>query len=147
MRRWLFLITVGIFLGIAVNCRADDGSIYYLSFRTLRMIPGERVSKFELHVHSAMIVGFRSIPVGWRINIDNDPSWSTEVSGIAVVGAADLEPSALRPWFLSLLPEPSDRSERMTEININGSVTLSNRDKTRVVEITNRDVTLQPSRP
>jgi hypothetical protein len=94
-----------------------------------------------------MIVGFRSIPVGWRINIDNDPSWSTEVSGIAVVGAADLEPSALRPWFLSLLPEPSDRSERMTEININGSVTLSNRDKTRVVEITNRDVTLQPSRP
>lgn len=147
MRRWLFIIAVGVLLGIPISCRADDEPIYYLSFRTLHLIPGERVSKFELHVRSAMIVGFRSIPVGWRINIDNDPSWSTEVSGIAVVGAADLEPSALRPWFLSLLPEPSDRSDRMTKIKINGSVMLSNADKTRVVEITNRDVTLRPLRP
>ncbi|MFZ2005313.1 MAG: hypothetical protein WB697_05415 [Stellaceae bacterium] len=103
------------------------------------------MSKFDLHLRSAMIVDFRSIPVGWRINIDNDPSWITEVSGTAVVGAADLEASALRPWFVSLLGEPGDRTERAGEIGIDGSMTLANGDHTRTIEITNSDVMLTPS--
>ena len=145
MRRWFLLL--GLFF-LTVDASADQGTIYRLSFPTLHASPGERVSKFELHIRSAMIVGFRRIPVGWQINIDNDPSWSTEVSGIAVVGAANLHPSALGPWFLSLLAEadaPSP-SERINAINIDGSITLSHGDNSRVIEIAGRDVALTPSR-
>jgi len=104
----------------------------------------ESGSKFDLHVRSAMIIGFRRIPVGWQIDIDNDPSWVTEVSGTAVVGAAWLEPSALRPWFLSLLAEPSGRSERTGGINVDGFITLATGDNIRVIEIRDRDVALIP---
>ena len=144
MRRWLLLMAVGVFFGISVNSRADQGAVYHLSFRTLHSLPGERVSKFDLHIRSAMIVRFRTIPIGWQINIDNDPSWMTQVAGIAVVGAADLEPSELRPWFLSLLAEPATRSEPRKGIKVAGYITLSKGGNTRVVEIINRDVVVIP---
>lgn len=130
----------------ATRSPADQPSTYDLSFSDLHFSSGERVSKFDLNVRPAMIIGFRNIPVGWRISIDNDPSWITKVSGIAVVGAADLEEQALQPWFLSLLPEPGDKSGQSQAITINGSITLAKGDQIRTVEITNRDVTLVPSR-
>jgi hypothetical protein len=145
VRRWLLLIAVGVFFGVSVNSGADQGAIYHLSFRTFHALPGERLSKFDLHIHSAMVIRFRTIPVGWQINIDNDPSWMTQVSGTAVVGAADLEPSALQPWFLSLLAEPGSRSEPRDVIKVEGSVTLSNGENTRVVQIVDHDVALIPS--
>jgi hypothetical protein len=145
MRRRLLLIAVGIFLGVSVNARADQGAVYRLSFRTFHALAGERVSKFDLHIRSAMIVRVRTIPIGWRIDIDNDPSWITQISGVAVVGAADLEPSALRPWFLSLLAEPGNPSEPREKIKLDGSMTFSNGDNTRVVQVTSRDVVLIPS--
>jgi hypothetical protein len=142
MTRRFLLIAVAVFVGVSVDCRADQSAIYHLSFRALHFASGERVSKFDLHLRSAMIVGFRTIPVGWQINIDNDPSWMTEVSGTAVVGAADLEASALRPWFVSVLPEPDGRSERVGEIAIEGSITLSNGDQARTIAVTSHDVAL-----
>jgi hypothetical protein len=108
MTRRLFFIAVAILVGVSADCRVDQSSIYHLSFRTFRVAPSERVSKFDLHLRPAMIVGFRSIPVGWQINIDNDPSWITEVSGIAVVGTADPEEQAFRPWFLTLLAKSGE---------------------------------------
>lgn len=140
MNRWFLLIAVGFCFLVSVSSRADQGAVYHLYFRSLHALPGDRVSKFDLHIRSAMIVRFRTIPVGWQINIDNDPSWMTQVSGIAVVGAADLEPSALRSWFLSLLAEPGSRSEP----KVDGSITLSNGDNTRIVQIMNRDAVLVP---
>ena len=145
MRRLLLLMAVGIFFGISVNSRADQETTYHLAFLSLDQLPGERVAKFDLHIRSAMIIGFRSIPVGWQINIDNDPSWTTQVSGTAIVGAAWLEPSALRPWFLSLLAEPGSRRDATMSINVDGWVTLSNGDTTRVIGIMNRDVALIPT--
>jgi hypothetical protein len=142
MRRLVLLIAIGIFCVISANAKADQGSIYHLSFPHLHLLPGERVSKLDLHIRSAMIIGFRTIPVGWQINIDNDPSWMTQVSGIAIVGAAWLEPSALKPWFLSLLAGPGGRSERTTRINVAGYIAVSNGDNTRFIEIMNRDVPL-----
>ena len=141
----LFLIAVAVFFGLAFSSRAEEGPTYRLSFPALRLMPGERVAKFDLHIRSAMIVGIRSVPVGWQINIDNDPSWQTEISGTAVVGAAFLSPSALRPWFLSLLPEPNRRPERRQAIRVNASMTLASDDNIRVVELTNDDIRLTPS--
>ena len=142
MRRLALLIAIGIFFVISANTRADQGSIYHLSFPNLHLLPGERVSKIDLHIRSAMIIGFRTIPVGWQINIDNDPSWMTQVTGTAIVGAAWPEPSALQPWFLSVLGGPRGPSVRTTRINVDGSITVSNGDNTRVIEIMDRDVAL-----
>jgi hypothetical protein len=145
VKKRLLLLAIGAFLVMSVDGRADQGSTYHLSFRTLHFMAGERVSKFDLHFRSAMIIGFRSIPVGWQINIDNDPSWVTQVSGMAVVGAADLEASALRPWFVSLLSEPSGGSVRGEEITVEGTITLSIGDRTRVIPIGGSDVLLVPT--
>jgi hypothetical protein len=147
MVRRLLLIVVALLLSWTTDCRADQSSIYHLSFATLHFASGERVSKFELHLRPAMIVGFRDIPVGWRINIDNDPSWITEVSGTAVVGAADLEVSALQPWFISVLREPDGRAQPSDIITIEGSVTLANGDHVRTIAITNRDVAFLSAEP
>lgn len=147
MRRVLYLLVVAIFVGLsATSADAGQAPTYHLSFHTLHSSPGERVSKFTLHFRSAMIIGIRNIPIGWKINIDNDPSWMTQISGTAVVGAAWLEPSVLRPWFLSLLSGPPGRSASKKAIGIEGFVVLSNGDNARTVEIGKGDVSLIPLR-
>ncbi len=53
--------------------------------------------------HASILSGRRS--GGWRLAIDNDPSWRASLKAVAVVGAAFIEAGDLGALF-SLEPEP-----------------------------------------
>ena len=59
-------------------------------------LPAEsRVVGFSLHVAGGRVAAAPDCPVGWRIAIDNDPSWRATVEAHAVVGAAAVSPEAM----------------------------------------------------
>lgn len=66
----------------------------------------ERIAAIELVLKHAAITGIHPIPVGWRLRVDNDPSWNTKAIGRAVVGAAFLDASGLS-GMISIGPEPN----------------------------------------
>jgi hypothetical protein len=55
----------------------------------------ERIIGFEVKITSGKVDSFLSVPIGWSINIDNDPSWQTKITGSFAVGAAALRPDLL----------------------------------------------------
>ena len=64
-----------------------------------------RVAGIDLAVKHGAIASLRSVPVGWELHINNDPSWNVKASGHALVGAAFLSPSDLL-GLVSIIPEP-----------------------------------------
>jgi hypothetical protein len=50
----------------------------------------ERIVGFNLTVKSGTITALPSVPSGWNISIDNDPSMTTNYHGTLIVGAAAL---------------------------------------------------------
>jgi len=82
---------------------------------------GERVVAFRVLTIGAGIVAVPHIPMGWSISIDNDASWATNVSGSIQVGAAAVEPEALRNFLIiELAPEPSPPLKLTGEIVASG---------------------------
>lgn len=65
-----------------------------------------RLAGFSLRVQHASISELRVLPVGWRLVIDNDPSWNTSAEGHAIVGAAFLPSSAISN-LIAVTPQPS----------------------------------------
>ena len=64
-----------------------------------------RIAGIELVVKHGAIESLQTVPIGWQFTIDNDPSWTTKISGLAIVGAAFLQPSDLSN-MISIKPEP-----------------------------------------
>jgi hypothetical protein len=62
-----------------------------VSIPSLHLASKERVVGFELHITSGRIAQLLNTPIGWRLYIDNDPSWDTTVKGSLIVGAAALD--------------------------------------------------------
>jgi hypothetical protein len=58
----------------------------------------------------------RVIPPGWRIELDNDASWSTEASGSISVGAAAIDIASLNK-LLRIRPE-----SRLGDVVISGEI-------------------------
>jgi hypothetical protein len=50
------------------------------------------------------IGGVGHVPAGWRVVIDNEPSWAATVTARAIVGAAFSDGG--RPGVISVQPEP-----------------------------------------
>jgi hypothetical protein len=67
-------------------------------------MPDGRVEVIRLSVTHGYVSALRKAPIGWRFTADNDPSWITSTVGIAIVGAADLDPDDLSAMF-SITPE------------------------------------------
>jgi len=67
--------------------------------------PEGRVAAINLAVRHGAVATISNVPPGWQINIMNDPSWITQLSGKEVVGAAFLTISSLQGMF-SIGPEP-----------------------------------------
>lgn len=64
-----------------------------------------RIASLNLTVRHGAISALGHVPVGWRLVVDNDPSWMAKVSGQAIVGAAFLEQSEFSGLFF-IEPEP-----------------------------------------
>jgi hypothetical protein len=81
------IFLLGVSLGVVGQAQADT---CVLSFDRLEVPSGERVVGFDIKVKPAYISSMTSAPLGWRIHIDNQPSWNAEVTGDVTVGAAAL---------------------------------------------------------
>lgn len=119
---------------------------YCLSFINLKILPMERLSQFDLHFKSAIVTSFPRVPVGWRIEIDNEANWMTSVSGVAIEQAADLEKRAFAKNFIDVAGIPPELVKYgMTDaIAVTGYLQLSHREAKRILPISDRNVTLTP---
>jgi hypothetical protein len=94
-----------IILGLALLGSEASASACTLAFASGFQVPEGRVAGIELTLIHGAVASAGDIPAGWRLVIDNDPSWNMTVSGHAVVGAAFLPPSVLPALFM-IVPEP-----------------------------------------
>jgi hypothetical protein len=118
-----------------------------LSIVGLKYDPGERVSKFDFKILGAQLVGLPRVPVGWTISISNDPSWLSEISGTAIVGAAFIQPEQFVTKFFTVRTMPDELKRfpgapQVTEIT--GYVDLYKVDSTRRVTLTSNDFAMSP---
>lgn len=59
-----------------------------VSVPQIHLVGKERVVAFEIRFTSAGIAQIPRVPIGWHVNVDNDPSWKTKIWGTIRVGAA-----------------------------------------------------------
>lgn len=101
----------------------------------------EKIVGFELKIVSGGISSLVSVPMGWNISIDNDPSWKTGVAGSVLVGAASLNINEFNNIFVV------EKNELMgikfnVEIDIIVTVT-KDFDKTKTVHFELKDLILR----
>ena len=75
---------------------------------------------FDFKIKGGQVSTFRSVPAGWTITINNDPSWNGSVTGQAVVGAAALDESDVSRIFTVSPPPSAVQGEPLT---LSGSLT------------------------
>lgn len=81
--------------GMRAQCQ-----IMSVSVPALHVANNERIIWFEIHVRSGRIALLPNVPIGWNITVDNDPSWNTVVTGLAVVGAATMYSDFLHDFMV-----------------------------------------------
>lgn len=99
---------------------------------------GERVVGFEVKVVSGGICSLASVPIGWYITIDNDPSYMTKITGSVLVGAAALDPNELQHI---IIVEKNEIMDIKFDVKIKVIVT-KDFDKTRTVSLRMKDLEL-----
>ena len=70
-----------------------------VSIPNLQVSDKERVVGFEIHIASGRIAALPSIPIGWNVSVDNNPSWTTEIEASSRVGAAAVPPGYFREFL------------------------------------------------
>lgn len=75
---------------LAATPEAISGEMWTVSIRHLPLAAKERVVGFQANVTAGRIVSVPSVPIGWDVRIENDPSWKTRITGSVIVGAAAL---------------------------------------------------------
>jgi hypothetical protein len=84
----LFFSTIALIVLITVNLVYAE--MLFVSIRSLPIKCKERIVGFKLSARPARIITLSSIPGGWNITVDNDPSMNATVYGSLIVGAAAL---------------------------------------------------------
>ncbi len=108
----------------------------------LKFGPSERVSAFDIKIVGGQILALPQVPVGWVINISNDPSWPAEISGRAIGGAAFVRPEDFVDHMLSVGTLSNGVTEAARAANttkVSGFIELYKIDETRRVKLSNAD--------
>lgn len=77
-----------------------------LAFASGFQAPEGQIAGLELTLRHGAVTSVKDVPIGWRLVIDNDPSWNMTVSGQAIVGAAFLPPATVPALSFMIVPEP-----------------------------------------
>ncbi|GGA41936.1 hypothetical protein [Dyella nitratireducens] len=88
---------LALLLGAIGQAHAEN---YVLTFDAVKVMPGERIVGFDIKIKAAYVSSMKRVPLGWHIEIDNQPSWNTQVTGGISIGAAALDKDALNHLFL-----------------------------------------------
>ena len=90
---------VWMVLVLALLAGTAQAAEFAVGFSHVPLARGERVMGLQLDTHAAYFSAIRRMPPGWRLAIDNDGTWNSQVKGTAIVGAAALDPAALDGMF------------------------------------------------
>lgn len=85
---YILIITIIIFFSLTKD--VVSGEKYSVSITKSFFKETERVVAFKLSIKSGRIFCLPNAPIGWFIDIDNDPSQNTIIKGNIKVGAAAL---------------------------------------------------------
>jgi len=81
----------------------------------------DRLAGFRVRIARGMVSSIAKVPKGWRLSIDNDPSWQSATTGTAIVGAAFLSGDEAQD-LLRVVPKPDLTCENFGK---RGSVRLT----------------------
>src|SRR3990167_8209655 len=84
----IFVLVVTI---TGVSSPLAQEELWTLSIPTLPVSPQEKVVGFEVDIRAGGIASVPSVPMGWNLLINNDPSWHTKIRGSLLVGSAALD--------------------------------------------------------
>jgi hypothetical protein len=112
-----------------------------VSIPALHLTEKERITGFEIHLTSGMIMSLPKVPYGWSISLDNDPSWNTTISGSIVVGAAAVDLDFFHDF---LVVEVEDNSSGHLPFELNGEIFINEdlADKRRI-KLVNKDFSVK----
>jgi hypothetical protein len=120
---------------LATPPQAQQDQTYTVSVQALQARADEVVVSFEIDVLAGAFDSVSKLPVGWYVDLDNDPSWNTKLKASIRVGAAALKPDELKKLRFRLRKNEF-RGARFT---VSGTVALT------TDFATNRQVPLQMS--
>lgn len=127
--------------GASAHPQDFDSRFVAVSLPALRLAKGERVVGFHMDVVSGRIAQISDLPIGWDIEIANDPSWNTSVDGSIRVAPASLDASFFRDFVLIEKEAGADRP-----FAIKGEVdVLADFAKVRKIPVVMKDVSLRPA--
>ena len=149
MERWvkhgLLFRPVSLFcwmLVLLAGSMVMAGDKYKVAIRQLQVPAGESIVSFEITLIGGRFVDVSNLPLGWHLEIDNDPSWQTEATGSVIVGAAWLAPETFKK--LQLVIEKSDLPE--LKLSVSGTVSVSkNYETTATIPLKMSDFALAPA--
>ncbi|WP_298272613.1 hypothetical protein [Geobacter sp.] len=84
------ILTVSVVIGLSMGRDALASELYKLSLAGIKLEKNERIAGIEITISAGRIKSLPSLPMGWNLVIDNDPSWTTSMRGNGLVGAAFL---------------------------------------------------------
>ena len=140
-KRMQGLALLAVAIAVAVNVARSKPPVaenVSLSFSRLPISSGERVVGFEFHVNAGRIAVVPSIPAGWDVHIENDPSWNAVIRASSLVGAAAVDVRFFKKFLVI------EKNESLgLPFNVSGDIVVT-RDfvRERRIRISMKDATL-----
>lgn len=118
------------------------GRLVSVSLPVLHISKGERIVGFHFDVVAGRVAQLSDVPIGWDIEIANDPSWNTTVNGSIRVASAALDASFFRHFALLEKEPDADRPFAITgEIDVSTDFASA-----RKIQVTTKDFSIRPDR-
>ena len=112
-----------------------------VSFPKLQASNGEVIGFFQVRVTAGAFLAISNLPIGWYLDINNKPSWQTEVKGNTIVGSASLSPDELNK--MKFLIQEHEIGDLKFDLTADVSFT-TDYEKWRVVHLKTSDFLKQP---
>lgn len=97
-----------------------------LYLKPLQVPKGARIIGFELHMVAGVFYSVEEIPTGWKVAVDDDPSWTTSLEASAKPGAVALDEKSFGKIGIEVVKNESAD----TKFNIWGWLTLASGTET-----------------
>ena len=146
LTHWFFLlIATELNAGEKSKISLENSGKYSVSLKARNFSEKERMVEFKVIMVSGKIDSLKSVPLGWDINIDNDPSWRTETIGSCSVGASALSPNSFNDIIIiekeEFFGEKEEEGVKGPNFDISVEITVTEDfDKTRTLTYKMKDL-------
>ena len=142
------LIATELSAGEKSKISLENSGKYSVSLKARNFSEKERMVGFIVKLVSGKIDSLKSAPIGWNINIDNDPSWRTKFIGTCIVGATALSPDEFNNMLIiekdEFFGEKEEEGVKGPNFDISVEITVTEDfDKTRTLTYKMKDLIFQ----